>query len=1838
MSWLDAEGYALCVSSFAPYGPNQLALNSGDRVVLLRRFQSIWFRGHLLNDESKVGIFPVSCVAEASEPPPERNILPDTSDSVSLILSEILPVLSAWRRVLFNNPSIADTARRHIQHLVSLRRSLTSQSLIHHNDIDQGLKNKVLDAIDTGSKELGLDCYVRSSTSCSLTSIDDVGVLPFVRAHLSTFSNSASSSSSFLEDPFSSLSKAKFDSTFLPEITSPTTSLSKASVLIPKNYPCTASTNDIYTALLKNVVFHLRLQVFSLVGTDSLRLPSSSSSHPLFAKALDEGFADVSSYRIYLHFFLYSLSDDTQLSETVVIPVDSDGRLFSSYVQDFSNHLFHDIQSSTILSSEVFLVVRMYAMGSPNNDISYFLKKTKPSKESITAFSSVLIPIAVGTFNLSNVIQSIYQNSSDVNIKLVAPSHSSMVPNLHATLAQKDIHVIPRITLLQPDSSCTIHHFAQLPEPCSSLLNRHEIFFTLHNTQCGSLKQDNKSSSRNIQPEVSIVDIEGEEDQGLRCCLTPHLFGANAINPETNDIWQPLKLPVIYHSDDPFFEVGLKITIPADLLETRFIRIMLCHVSTSRGRDPAFAVSFVPLSSEGYFLPFKRFPIPLIPVLNGRLPTPQSVLPDIFKCVSKSSMMTDVAITYDTSLESISEYTTVSLYSSSTNFFALSSLVPASLIPLPIDWKLNPAQPSIIRNALSVLLEAPIGSCLQFSGLLLDRLFSALALNYDSFSSIQIKNDGDHPSNQVKIGDLIVWNTARLLDHAYFDSDNRLDIYRASVEAYVANRLVHNEHFQNPGILKHLLSLISEIIIVVKSASTANSSPVAQGLRVLRNLSSFFNIVLTFSPSPSRQLLDQLLDILFSAASCLGSSSLPGKDPYARASVCIGLSRSFYSLENLENFQSHPRRVAYLVHLFSCISSSIIASDALLVPIGPWISLPNPEPFDPSSFTIGVDNPIRITLPSPPELLSVKSVETKQSANIILKLISKFSRDILPTLTDIGPVIPPFLVVLCGFISVLATRAKATDVFMDLLSGLELNGSAVDETTSKHLFSCFPFILTCLFSSRGMDNQNTKINWAIEGLYFSILKLISKFNLLSSTVKECCIVAQRESSPSSSLSFSNECLLYLSSNFGTMTLSWLLFSSVLFFQEPPFPKNSLPLFKMAMATATDLLSSIFEHHSKVTALPLLTSLYGCLLSGLSMSVTKNSSFISGGSSIDHQEGLAELATLIWNDLDRQQVNQLYPRVVPRVLELLANSSERVRDNGVTVLVKTFVDLIECWALDNPHSDISNFECPPKMLTFFVEAVHRYCKQSFITSISSIKTIVDLQFTSHKLRPAVVKMAYHLVGICQELFTLLIELKERYSSRYQLPEAVESMNSILQFSKNNSLLRLYRFHLGRLIPLLQNSKFLAEAAYCNESMIQLFGPSLEHYQKSIEVLFNAFNLYNESHLLVRALSVLDTIKSRAQKYFDFSTVSKCLTLESEVVPRLTQRLPLPAFYRVGFYQKSAQKSGQVSLTLQEYIYHSAVGDRLTDFVAKLQAEFPSAKIHQKRSKVNTTDMAPNSLVIQVTSVIPVEHDVQEQVLKCLDQSEQKSLPIPNDYVKSGNVDDLSCHWCSSGECDCRKQLIRIESDRLSSSPSNYESTRSHSKVSVFYLSRAEIIDDDDDSDKEITCLRTVFDYFVTDISFPSSFVRLPITKSATTSIGPIPSASLTLNSKNNSLIDVINEDCLTGKVTSVDTISMLLQGCIEASINGGVARYAKTFLARSKAQKYLRQGLKKDLVDLKRIVQEHFKLIPLVLKIHRKHCSQEILKLQSHLEELAKESIRKFENIFDEFDSVVYDSV
>ncbi|KAM9968732.1 hypothetical protein ACTFIW_000606 [Dictyostelium discoideum] len=274
-----------------------------------------------------------------------------------------------------------------------------------------------------------------------------------------------------------------------------------------------------------------------------------------------------------------------------------------------------------------------------------------------------------------------------------------------------------------------------------------------------------------------------------------------------------------------------------------------------------------------------------------------------------------------------------------------------------------------------------------------------------------------------------------------------------------------------------------------------------------------------------------------------------------------------------------------------------------------------------------------------------------------------------------------------------------------------------------------------------------------------------------------------------------------------------------------------------------------------------------------------------------------------------------------------------------------------------------------------------------------------------------------------------------------------------------------------------------------------------------------------------------------------------------------------YFRVGYYGKGFPSSIQN----KEFIYKGNQFDRLSDFISKIQDKWPKSEL------LKTTEVPSQQI-----------QDSDGQYL----------------LITSVNISNI-------GETQKRHDGANAESiTNKKRVPHRVQQFNARNKVNVFVYSKPfKKNATATKSQNEFEDLWVMNLYFVCENSFPCTERRCLIVERKQVEISPIENALNSIVQKNDELAARIDRHQANTQ-ESISPLTMLLNGIIDASVNGGVSRY-ETFMSED----YLKQNPEyKNIAELlKSALDQQLVIVEQGLKLHSQLRPPEMAAMQDKLE-------------------------
>ncbi|XP_052889360.1 dedicator of cytokinesis protein 3 isoform X2 [Anopheles moucheti] len=299
----------------------------------------------------------------------------------------------------------------------------------------------------------------------------------------------------------------------------------------------------------------------------------------------------------------------------------------------------------------------------------------------------------------------------------------------------------------------------------------------------------------------------------------------------------------------------------------------------------------------------------------------------------------------------------------------------------------------------------------------------------------------------------------------------------------------------------------------------------------------------------------------------------------------------------------------------------------------------------------------------------------------------------------------------------------------------------------------------------------------------------------------------------------------------------------------------------------------------------------------------------------------------------------------------------------------------------------------------------------------------------------------------------------------------------------------------------------------------------------------------------------------RKRFDYNRLSDVLVQEAKFFQNiLTQLRPEPEYFRVGYYG-----TGFPSFVRnKQFIYRGLEYERIGAFIQRLQTEFPTALILDKKQ------YPPDSSILNspeqrfhVVNVRPIADPYHLKSAK---------VTVPEKISKYYEVNDVT----------------RFQYDR----PVH--------KGTV----------DKDNEFKSLWIVRTIYE---TAQPLPGILRWFEVSKTSEHELTPVEFACETIANVNKELSDLIVQYRLDPK-RNLNPFTMRLQGSVDANVNGGFSKYQDAFFSERFAKSTEGRDQSVHVQRLKRLIFEQMQILRQALELHRSLAPEQVLPLHNRLSE------------------------
>ncbi|XP_065059429.1 dedicator of cytokinesis protein 3-like isoform X2 [Rhopilema esculentum] len=321
------------------------------------------------------------------------------------------------------------------------------------------------------------------------------------------------------------------------------------------------------------------------------------------------------------------------------------------------------------------------------------------------------------------------------------------------------------------------------------------------------------------------------------------------------------------------------------------------------------------------------------------------------------------------------------------------------------------------------------------------------------------------------------------------------------------------------------------------------------------------------------------------------------------------------------------------------------------------------------------------------------------------------------------------------------------------------------------------------------------------------------------------------------------------------------------------------------------------------------------------------------------------------------------------------------------------------------------------------------------------------------------------------------------------------------------------------------------------------PVQPEWERKEQLYLRIIEYFNKGKMWENGLSLCkDLAKIYETRLFDYNKLSKILRTQAEFYDKIMKELrPEPEYFRVAFYGEGFPHY----LKNESFIYRGLEYERLASFTQRLKAQFPNATVMSTNKPLDDSYRLSQGQYIQCCNVQPIAGKIR------VFEGKQVSEKITSYY----NVNEVK--------------------EFRNSRPFHKGKKDDENEFKTLWLER--------------TTMKTVN-------SFPGILRWSRIESCHREELDPLVNAKLSIASKNKELATLVSHYEGSAR-ENIKSMSMVLNGVIDANVNGGISKYQQAFLNED----YLETNVEKedDVEELKMHLREQVDLLASGLALHER---------------------------------------
>eukprot|EP00002_Diphylleia_rotans_P033952 TRINITY_DN726_c0_g1_i1.p1 TRINITY_DN726_c0_g1~~TRINITY_DN726_c0_g1_i1.p1 ORF type:complete len:1627 (-),score=400.74 TRINITY_DN726_c0_g1_i1:247-5127(-) len=547
---------------------------------------------------------------------------------------------------------------------------------------------------------------------------------------------------------------------------------------------------------------------------------------------------------------------------------------------------------------------------------------------------------------------------------------------------------------------------------------------------------------------------------------------------------------------------------------------------------------------------------------------------------------------------------------------------------------------------------------------------------------------------------------------------------------------------------------------------------------------------------------------------------------------------------------------------------------------------------------------------------------------------------------------------------------------------------------------------------------------------------------------------------------------------------------------------------------------------------------------------------------DLRKEASSLLQQMWNTLGKLQMSFIQVLVNP-FLELIRLENESLREVGLNLYFST---------IERETEETGNFVLVERCTIDTLDTIAN--EQNADAFKERFCTRLQAKFQASKSSAS--KRSESFLNDIRQLLDLMSALRSYPMDLVYEDERTLAILKLMTYLKQTERHESYKKYVHMLRDLHVHNGNFSEAGFTlmlhgelldwSEETVPAIGEydSESNASRKERVYLQAIEYFDKGKLWEKAIGLIKELRIQYEDVqYDYHKLSNILNREAQMRTNIADQERFYAeYFRVAYFGRGFPSEYQG----KEFVYRGYELEKISEFVQRIQNKFPNAEILQSSAPPSAELANSDGLYIQINTVYP--SSVEEMKGQSKPQLKRHMPTRIQKYINSNNVQ------------------IFVFSRPFRKTTGKLENEFKDLWISNTYL--------------------TVKD------AFPTIHRRSEVVERVSVELSPVENAAKSVQSKNKDLEEFVNRFTKPDVDKSqLSSFSMLLNGMIDAAVNGGVNKYRDAFFS----QEYASENPDKIVFVtlLKDELRNQVTLLEKGLAAHRIVCPPDMKGLQEKLD-------------------------